>query len=1228
MQSTTYEFTARSKAGIERPKLMSGWTLAGFAVLVLIPLVMIFPKQSLLRQASQQRLGDPLTVSYLGNLLRAEPGNIELRLLLAEHKTHLGDTEGVAELIQPALESADPTRQANGLLAEYKLVLALLAKENRYSAQYRSLLSRATEIFVRLSNKPWSLPTLVYLAGQADRLQERGVSVLLYRAIEDASRSVSVDWLAAAAARSLAKGEHGLAAHLYFLARHREYTISGQRAYLLAGIRALMWGGFYDRAMQAIDQHVGNLEHDDETLYSLVRVAREANDQERAIRYTKRLLHLSWLGEVWAWVRDVDLRLLGIADAEAEEQQEIPVEKIRAYDPRTYQLAYDVFMSNSKLEDAFRVAEAAVRQSPKEKIWHKRLAELAEWLGRPEIALREWKWLLKRDGSRTALLAVLRLAPMLNDYDALLDGWKSLAVSQDPDDVQSENMVSLFEQTGRHREGSRYFEERYAANHRAAHLEIAARLAEHGGDDDRARRLYFRLLDRHGANADLTIKIVNIYLRKGEYQKAYDLLQKNRSHAGEKDSDYWKALADLAWQLQQDSDALNSYRHLSDTGKLAREDIVRLIYLLGDSKQEEKAALAELAYRRFDDRDMLLRALEIYAARGDMAAQRRLFENVAARGNVDLSGTPRYYLLRAEYQQANGDFAAARADYRRAVAISPDDPVTVNGIMWFLIDGHDEAGLREMIALIVARGEQNEPAYWGVLAAAYQVIGQPTRAVAYYTRLLKQEKQDFLWLVNYADALQQARQEGLADRVRQQAWQQLKVRLSDKPLALPFPPDMLAAARLSMMNHPGDPALALVRSVLRQDRLVERNAATDLATSELVLGWSVSTERSPGAKAWLWQRYGRSLKRPLWAEASVALADEDRTTLDGLVATQADGLSGPVLRDALKTLGRTGEARAVAYAELENDPESATAHAHLTEDALAAASFVDAGMRQALLGSLHQFERYLRLDMPLDHDTRIAVEYARTGQSDDDTSEFATVPPRVTVGGIALKHRGKRGDTELAVRRRNELSHTTEAELKHSTDILSRSTLQFGVEFHTAATDSSLLRELAMRNRVSTALLYSISKRDHLYVDPGWARYYMHGGEYLGSGKNLAWELGHRFRTEYPDWKVRLIGAHTRFAPIAAAPIELPADSNLYGACLGVGEARRLSYARMWLPYLDYCYTYNDVSGSGYNAGLGLAGPVVGADQLSLNYGLERGGVDSLFSRSYELELNYRYYFD
>ena len=175
---------------------------------------------------------------------------------------------------------------------------------------------------------------------------------------------------------------------------------------------------------------------------------------------------------------------------------------------------------------------------------------------------------------------------------------------------------------------------------------------------------------------------------------------------------------------------------------------------------------------------------------------------------LDLSGSSRFYLLRAQFFQASGDFQAARADFRHAAGIAPDNASSANAMLWFLIDGHDLPALRELIAQIVARGDHENPAYWGALAAAYQVLDQPSRAVAYYTRQLKQGGQDFLWLVNYADALEQDRQAGMAERVRRHAWLQLRGQLSGKPVTLPYSQDMQAAARLALLNYPGDPARA------------------------------------------------------------------------------------------------------------------------------------------------------------------------------------------------------------------------------------------------------------------------------------------------------------------------------------------------------------------------------------------------------------------------------------
>jgi hypothetical protein len=1229
MSATSYEFTARAKQQIVRPKLMSGWTLAGFAVLVMIPLVLIFPKQSLLREVSQQRLGDPLTLNYLANLVRAEPGNLELRLLLAEHKTHLGDLENVAELIRPALESDDPVWQANGLLAEYKLVLAQMAGTDHSSREYRALLERSEKLFRKLSLKPWSLPTLVYLAGQADRLHEHGVSALLYRAIEDASATRSVQWLADTAVQSLAKGEYELAAHLYFLARHREFTTSGQREYLLLGLRALMAARLYDKAMRAMEQHLGDLAEDDATLYELVQLARAANDQGRAIRYTRRLLHLSWAYGFIAWLQGIDpARLIGIGDANAGSLSEDGKEEIRPYDAKSYQLAYEVFIANSKLDDAFRVAQAAVRQVPEERIWHKRLAQLSEWLGKPELALREWQWLLRHGEGRPAILAVLRLAPGLNEYEALLDAWKRLELLQPLNDEQRETLLGLFEQTARQREGIRYFEDRYARDHRPGQLEAAARLAERNGDDEHALVLYGKLLRAHGAKPGWVLRIATLYLRQSEYRKAYDLMERYRDRAGEKDVEYWRLLADLAWQLQLDDEARQLYRRLQDSGKLARDDYTRLIFLLDDAKQEEKAGLAELAYRRNADRDMLMLALEIHTLRQDLPARQRMFELVAARGDVDLSATPRFYVLRAQYRQARGDLAAARADLRHAVGISPDDPDTVNTILWFLIDGHDEVALREMVGQLAAHGALDEPVYWGALAAAYQVIGQPRRALAFYTRQLRQHRQDFLWLVNYADALEQAGQVGWAKQVRQQAWQLMEKKLSGKPLLLPFSQDMLAAARLALLNHPGDPALALVRSLLRQDRLVAPEAVNDRATSELVLAWALSTEQSANAKAWLWQRYGRQVRPPQWAEAAVALAEGGSSRLEVLDEAGADGLSRSVQHDALQSQGRPDLARAVAFAELQDDPENLSAHTRLVEDLLATASFVDVGIQDARFGSLHRRGRYLAIDMPLGRDTRIALELDRARQADDVPPAYAAVPADDDISGASLRRRSSLGDTRLAVRRRNGFAQTTGIELTHAMESRSGIGLMLSVESHAVATESVLLREFGMRDRVGATLSYAIGKRDQLQLTTAWGRYATQLGEGLGNGRNLNWELAHRFLLDHPDVKVSVIGMHTRFSAVGGAPISLPLDTDLFGACAALGESGRQAYVRAWHPYLNYCATRNDISGSGYNASLGLAGPLAGADQLSVVYGREQGGVDLAYGQSHEFTLNYRYYFD
>lgn len=1248
MQSASYAFIACNKPGAVRPRLMSTWTLAGFAVLVIILLIMIYPKPAVLRQASQARLGDPLAANYLANLLKTDPANLALRLLLARHKLHLHETDGFVELLEPVMRNGNPDQRAEAMLTQYQLLIEQSSGERLSAEQTESLRQQRIHALETLHKQPLPLQSLMYLAKEAEHLQQPSISAALYRKISRLSGTMPAQQLADSAAAAHAENNLELAAHLYFIARHRAQSLTSQRTWFLAGVRALIAGGRHTEAMQAIDLHLGTLADDPETLYFLIQIARAANDQARAVEYAKRMLRLSWGHSLATWIAGLDLSLIGIASANADDViAPSSPDTIQSYNKKKYELAYQVFVENGKLNEAFRVAEAAVKQAPDEAIWHQRLAQIAEWTAQPMIALREWRWLLAHDENKNSLQKVLGLAKSLNDFDVALDAWKKRAARESLNAAQWRHLADLFELTGRPREGVRFFEARYAAEREPLYLEIAAQLAERIGDDEHAMAVYARLLDRHGNQADWQLKLANLHLRKGHYRAAYDLLQAHRHEARDEDAAYWKVLSDLSWALQQDAGAEQNLRHLQATGQLAQEDFSRLIFLLGDTRQTEKAELAELAYQRFGDWEMLLLALELRTATRDVLAQKRLIERAVLHHQTELSGSALFYRLRAQYFQTMGRVEAARMDLGHAITLAPDDADTLNTALWFWIDARDLPALRAMTARLAARGVQDNPAYWQALGVAYQVLDQPRRAVAYYRRQFKQGKRDVLWLSNFADALDQARQPANALRIRQHVWRLLRAGLADMPVESPYSSDMLLAARLALMQHPDDSGLALVRSVVQQERQMQHEHfvrhkvngmslawATTLggdeaenAVDELVLGWALSTEQSANAKAWLWRRYGQRMAGPQWAVVPAAMAENDSPVLAERLAHEPGDMSMLMRHDVARAIGQERHAQTTVFSGLVDDPDNDEAHQRLVEDALAVASHIDLELKKTELGNLHGIARGVKVALALSTRLKVGAEFRQTHQASDVPLNFGNTPPIETVMGFRLENHGELGNSEILLQRRRESARTTTVQAHHAIDILPRLNLRLGAEVNADAPESAELLVFGMRDQIEAGLLYRFSLREYVQLDTAGGRYYLQSGELLGSGQTVSWELGHMFRTQNPDLKMRLNGVHARFSSDANAAFALPEDVNIYSLCLGTGELPRPVYSRAWRLAADACATRNDIGGSGYNLAFGLAGSVVGRDQLSLSILQGSGGSNLTNALIREFILNYRYFY-
>jgi hypothetical protein len=157
------------------------------------------------------------------------------------------------------------------------------------------------------------------------------------------------------------------------------------------------------------------------------------------------------------------------------------------------------------------------------------------------------------------------------------------------------------------------------------------------------------------------------------------------------------------------------------------------------------------------------------------------------------------------------------------------------------------------------------------------------------------------------------------------------------------------------------------------------------------------------------------------------------------------------------------------------------------------------------------------------------------------------------------------------------------------------------------------------------------------------SRFYTQDRTFVGSGSSLTWELGHRFRTEYPDWHVRLAGSFNKFnqsgvgdeltatinpgGAIPTAAFFVPPSFNVYGVYTGFGTFYRTNYTRAIRPFVDVGVSHNSVTGAGYGALVGASGNVFGPDRLTLYASTGRGG-NGTNELSREVGLRYMYMFD
>ncbi|KVE66113.1 hypothetical protein WI97_14100 [Burkholderia vietnamiensis] len=495
-------------------------------------------------------------------------------------------------------------------------------------------------------------------------------------------------------------------------------------------------------------------------------------------------------------------------------------------------LLYQSFLESADPVNAQKVALAQLARDPHSALWRKRLAQVAEWNGSPQLALKSWLDYARQTGDPVGWRNVRRIAPMLDDDDAYLAALLQAARAT-PDDLKLvDSITATYERLGRPDDAIAFLDGLPHGAEANALDERAGALAERAGHDDEALAIYRRLQRRDPHNPRYALHTANVLYRDGDYAGALDAMTSANRYARDDDVTFWRNYGELARLLQRDGAAHDAYRHLLASDAATPDDLADMSYFY-DAYPIDAGRISALHYRRDHTVRALQQAVYYYTAAGATERIDALLASLTPQEREAAEASPDFLGVRAEYERQAGRPLDALHDLRRAVELPGASTDLDAALLWTLVDYGTDAELRAALDRWRGKAAADAP-LWGPYAAAELRLNRPVDALEYLRRQAVMKSHDPLWLLTYADAQEMAGRPDLAWSIRRKVW--LQIGASGRAQARQTPEERDAPSAPPRRTTPGPQAAQLMQrgtpARTSQDietRLELRSRSVDLA---------------------------------------------------------------------------------------------------------------------------------------------------------------------------------------------------------------------------------------------------------------------------------------------------------------------------------------------------------------------------------------------------------------
>jgi hypothetical protein len=898
----------------------------------------------------------------------------------------------------------------------------------------------------------------------------------------------------------------------------------------------------------------------------------------------------------------------------------------------------DLALAAGNLEVAWSLCERLLLLKPKDTHIHERAAQIAEWAGKPELALNQWVWLVRQDNTNNAAIDnALRLANGLYVGDITIEMFTVISKRRALTDAEFNTLLATFNNASHSAKLISFLQSYLIKYPKREAWAALAQAQENAGQLSKAIATWQQISSHFEHPIPAVTHQVELLWRTGQAKAAYSLLVLNQKRATANETEFWQLSADLSWELEQSDNALLAYKTLWKSETANELTAERIIQLLKDKAQAQYAiATAGEAYQRFNKPRWLLLAM-------DTAIQFGLWENVrqllqtAEADKKQFQPLEMYWLTHAQLNNHDQHPQLVLANYQQALVVNPASVIAREGVLWTLIDQHDNQRLASFLQLW-QQDAMTAPSLWGVYGLGLSKLGKNEQALSWFERKTNRNHDDYLWLLTYADTLDKANRVDAALLLRQYVLFNLRAKFQQKESAKLLQPAYLALFRTMEGADSEEKILHQLSTKGMEDPMVR----------ELVIASYLSQENFEAARYWLLRAHAARLKTPVGQRLALALADNDQATLADILNNESEQLTQLDRVEPLKQLNRTDEALAVLdnYLQTSDDigANQVGLYRYRNELAVQQSSQLVLGGDTKSLGSLDITQSQARFTLPLSKNAlAFQVRHNHLNSIDRELALPASNEIDLFLEGKYPFQSGLQLQANVGTNLQNQQSIIYGSMgLTSKINNFLDANIRLGI--HELSTETAALRALGDKDKLSLTLSTKLTQQSFFQVGVDGHRYLTRQGSLLGVGYKVETILAYTLLRASPTWQVRLQGSWESNRLQDTIPAELRSSllspsANMetiipksYGT-VGVGTTFRYNLSEQDIPRQPYLLVdfwagwavpANVLT---YNGRIGAGISLFKADVLSVGafYGNVQGGQPNTAYQGIEAQYTIRF---